>query len=99
MARPYRAEMGEPPMPDEGAPGPLTRAQRMGRMVIGKSSDLTEEERKQFSKMPMEPVQGEEVGSRKMKSEVYKKKFAAGGSASSRADGCAQRGKTRGKFV
>lgn len=27
------------------------------------------------------------------------KKMASGGSASSRADGCAQRGKTRGKFV
>ena len=27
------------------------------------------------------------------------KKMAAGGSASSRADGCAQRGKTRGKMV
>jgi len=27
------------------------------------------------------------------------KKFAKGGSASSRADGCAQRGKTRGKMV
>jgi hypothetical protein len=27
------------------------------------------------------------------------KKMAAGGSASSRADGCAQRGKTRGTFV
>ena len=28
-----------------------------------------------------------------------KKKMAGGGSASSRADGCAVRGKTRGKFV
>lgn len=27
------------------------------------------------------------------------KKMASGGSASSRADGCAQRGKTRGKFM
>jgi hypothetical protein len=27
------------------------------------------------------------------------KKMAAGGTASSRADGCAERGKTRGKFV
>lgn len=27
------------------------------------------------------------------------KKYAKGGSASSRADGCAQRGKTRGKMV
>lgn len=92
---------GKPvPFPDEGAPGPLTRSQRMDKMVVG--GELTEEERKRFSRMmPMEPVQGEEVGSRRMerKSEVYKKKMAAGGSASSRADGCAQRGKTKGKMV
>ena len=30
---------------------------------------------------------------------IKAKKMAAGGSASKRADGCAQRGKTKGKFV
>jgi hypothetical protein len=37
----------------------------------------------------------------KKAAENYQKtrKFAKGGSASSRADGCAQRGKTRGKMV
>jgi hypothetical protein len=85
--RAYRAEMGEPPMPDEGAPGPMTKKQRLGKMVIGKSSDVTPEERKKIMRdMPMEPVPGE-------------KKFAKGGSASSRADGCAKRGKTRGMMV
>ena len=29
----------------------------------------------------------------------YQKRFSKGGSASARADGCAQRGKTRGKIV
>ena len=87
------------PMPDEGAPGPLTRAQRLGKMVIGSAKDLASEERKRLSRMPMEPVEGEEVGARKMKSEVYKKKFAKGGSASSRADGIASRGKTRGTMI
>jgi hypothetical protein len=29
----------------------------------------------------------------------YVKKMAAGGSASKRADGCAARGKTKGKFI
>lgn len=91
----FRAGM-KPPMPDEGAPGPLTRAQRMGKMVIGKSSDVTPEERKKVMRdMPMEPVEGEEVSVEK----VTKKKFASGGSASSRADGCCKRGKTRGKMV
>ena len=84
----------------ESAPGPLTRDQRMAPLRIGSSSDLTEEERKSFSRrMPMEPVSGEEVGMQKREEKVYKKKLAAGGSASSRADGCAQRGKTRGKMV
>lgn len=92
----FRAGMN-PPMPDEGAPGPLTRAQRMDRMVIGPK--LPEEERARMSRMPMEPVSGEEVGMQKREEKVYKKKLAAGGSASSRADGCAQRGKTRGKMV
>lgn len=92
----FRAGMN-PPMPDEGAPGPLTRAQRMDRMIIG--SKLSEEERARMSRMPMEPVSGEEVGMQKREEKVYKKKMAAGGSASSRADGCAQRGKTRGKMV
>ena len=101
MPRTYRAEMGVPPMPDEGAPGPMSRENRMDKRVIGSKDDLTPEEIERFSRMPMEPVPGEEVGSRRMKikSEVYKKKLASGGSASSRADGCAQRGKTRGKMV
>lgn len=85
----------------ESAPGPLTRNQRMAKTVIGSDSDLTAEERERFSRsMPMEPVvRGEEVGMQKREEKVYKKKLAAGGSASSRADGCAQRGKTRGKMV
>jgi hypothetical protein len=54
--KPYRAEMGEPPMPDEGAPGMLTEKQRMAPMRIGKASDVKPEERKKMSRMPMEPV-------------------------------------------
>ena len=96
--RPYRAEMGMPPMPDEGAPGPMTRAQRMNRMVIGSPKDLRADDRRMLNPV-LEPVEGEEVGMEERKSKVYKKKMAAGGSASSRADGCAQRGKTRGTFV
>ena len=85
MNRPYRAEDGVPPMPNEGAPGPLTKKQRMGKMVIGKPSDLTPEERKQMSRMPDE-------GAPPMK------KMAAGGYTKA-ADGCCKRGKTRGKMV
>ena len=47
------------------------------------------------SKKDLKP--GDEEKLSKIPEPVVKK--AAGGTASSRADGCAQRGKTRGKFV
>ena len=72
-----------PPMPDEGAPGPMTQRQRMGKTVIGKPGDLTPEERKRLSRMP---------------DEGPTKKMAAGGYTKA-ADGCCKRGKTRGKMV
>lgn len=89
--KPYR-------MPDEGAPGPLTRAQRMDPISIGSAKDLRRGDRQMLNPV-LEPVPGEEVGMEEKKSKVYKKRLASGGSASSRADGCVQRGKTRGKFV
>ena len=94
----YRAEMGAPPMPDEGAPGPMNRRKRMGNLNIDPKGKLTAEDRRMLNPV-LEPVEGEEVGMQKREEKVYKKKLAAGGSASSRADGCAQRGKTRGTFV
>lgn len=88
--KPYRAEMGEPPMPDEGAPAPMSEKSRMGKVVIGKASDLTPAERKKFLRMmPMEPVDEKPI----------KKAKGGSASASARADGCCQRGKTRGKMV
>ena len=122
-------------MPDEGAPGPMTRAQRMGKMVIGSKKDLKPGDRRMLEPV-LEPVEGEEIGVKKKREEskVYRKKagedsveaafeevgrmgkdmppmrmpkspliaYAGGGkvgSASKRADGCAQRGKTRGKVL
>ena len=92
----YRAEMGVPPMPDEGAPGPMNRRKRMGNLNIDPKGKLTAEDRRMLDPI-LDPISGEEVSVEKEK--VSKKKFASGGSASSRADGCAQRGKTRGTFV
>lgn len=93
----FRAGM-EPPMPDEGAPGPMSRANRMGKRNIDPRGKVTPEDLRMLNPV-LEPVPGEEVGMQKREEKVYKKKLAAGGSASSRADGCAQRGKTRGKMV
>ena len=96
--KPYRAERELPPFPDEGAPGPLTKEQLMAPMRIGSKKDLKPGDRRMLNPV-LEPVPGEEIGMEERKSKVYKKKMASGGSASSRADGCAQRGKTRGTFV
>ena len=93
----YRAEMGPPPMPDEGAPGPLTRTQRVAPMRIGSRKDLKPGDERMLNPI-LEPVEGEEVGMEERKSKVYKKKMASGGYTKA-ADGCVQRGKTRGKFV
>ena len=76
-------------------PRPVSRAPRM---VVGSPSDLTPSERRRFSRMPMEPVSGEEVGMEEKKAKVYKKKMASGGYTKA-ADGCAKRGKTRGTMV
>ena len=93
----YRAEMGMPPMPDEGAPGPMSRAKRMDKMVIGSAKDLRPGDRRMLNPV-LEPVEGEEVGMEEQKSKVYKKKMASGGYTKA-ADGCCKKGKTRGKFV
>ena len=101
--RPYR-EGDDFPINTEDmktAPAPLTKAERMGPVRIGKSGDVTAAERKKIMRdMPMEPVMGKEVGVRKAasKSEVYERGFAAGGYTKA-ADGCVKRGKTRGTMV
>lgn len=94
----YRAEKGAPPMPDEGAPGPMNRARRMDRMVIGSPKDRLSAEDRRMLNPVLDIVPGEEVGMEERK--VYKKveKMSAGGYTKA-ADGCVQRGKTRGKFV
>lgn len=65
------------------APVPMTEQKRMGKVVIGTKADLPK-----GYVHKKEPDEG-----------APPVKKAAGGSASSRADGCAMRGKTRGKMV
>ena len=95
----YRAEMGVPPMPDEGPAKPMTRAQRMGKISIGRPQDLSPEDIENFSRNPDTMLgRGEEMGMEKKAAKVYKKKLASGGYTKA-ADGCAKRGKTRGTMV
>ncbi len=69
----------------KSAPGPLTEKQRMGKMNIDKTGKLTPAERRKLER------------DMKMASDPIPK--AKGGTASSRADGCAMRGKTRGRMI
>ena len=66
-------------------PAPMSEKKRMGKIVIGKPGDVSPAERRKIMR------------DMKMASDPVPK--AKGGTASSRADGCAMRGKTRGKMV
>jgi hypothetical protein len=79
----YTAKMGQPPLPDEG---PTISAKP--KKQAGQAEIYTEE----VGNPPMD-YEGP------TKSIKKPKKMAGGGSASLRADGCAQRGKTKGRLV
>jgi hypothetical protein len=86
----YTAKMGQPPMPDEGPTSPVPPALR---------------KRKRNPKMPGQAdIYTADMGQPPMPDEgptanIKPKKYAKGGSVSSRADGCCQRGKTKGRMV
>ena len=79
----YTAKIGQPPMPDEGPTAPAKPKKREGQAEIY-TADMGN------------PPMDDEGPTKPMKKP---KKMAAGGSASSRADGCAQRGKTKGRML
>ena len=85
----YTAKMGQPPMPDEG---PTTSTAPSTPPKPKKQEGQAEIYTAKVGNPPMDD-EGPTKTIKKMK------KLSAGGTASSRADGCAERGKTRGKFV
>jgi hypothetical protein len=89
----YTAEMGQPPMPDEGPTKPMPPLARK-RKPKPKSpdSDIYTAEKGQ----PPMDYEGPTTPAMPKKG---KPMFAKGGSVSKRADGCAQRGKTKGRMV
>ena len=70
-------------------------AAEMRRIQERADRDVFTEEKMGKTKTP----KGEKLPRDLMPSDLPAVKMAAGGSASKRADGCAQRGKTRGKMV
>jgi hypothetical protein len=86
MADPiYTAEMGKPPMDPEGVPA--TKRKPEAKKPEPKKSAPKDSVFREGMPVPQD-IDGASV-----------KKMAKGGSASSRADGIAQRGKTRGTMV
>ena len=73
-----------------GQGGPTAKELKEEPMTAGQKQSMEEAKDEEMrKKMKTAPTTKTEMG----------KKFAGGGTASSRADGCAQRGKTRGKMV
>jgi len=83
----YTAEMGQPPMDPEGVPAVKKAAPKPAPKKTAPPKDSVFREG-----MPV-PQDIDGASARKTK------KMASGGSASSRADGCCTKGKTKGKFV
>jgi hypothetical protein len=84
----YTADKGQPPMDDEG---PTKQMPPKPKKRVGQTEVYTAD----MGNPPMD-YEGPTTPAKPKKG---KPKFAAGGSVSSRADGCAQRGKTKGRFV
>lgn len=84
----YTANMGQPPSPDEGA---------MPKKPVKRPRDVYTAEMGQ----PPMPDEGAPVKMtpRKPKAKPGYAKGGSVGSASKRADGCAQRGKTKGRML
>jgi hypothetical protein len=85
----YTAEMGQPPMDPEGAPS--TKSPKKMTPPPKKTPAPKDSVFREGMPVPQD-IDGASVSPRKPK------KMASGGSASSRADGVAQKGKTRGKM-
>jgi len=83
----YTAEMGQPPTDPEGVPAAKKAAPKPAPKKTAPPKDTVFREG-----MPV-PQDIDGASARKTK------KMASGGSASSRADGCCTKGKTKGKFV
>ena len=77
-------------------PGQNEAAQRQRELMQGvKKDDLAKQSREAYERFMKSP-EADTIG---MKHGGKVKKMRSGGSASSRADGCAVKGKTRGKMV
>jgi hypothetical protein len=92
----YTAKMGQPPMPDEGPtmPTPSMARKRKRAMNPNMPPGQTDIYTADKGQPPMD-YEGPTAN-------IKPKKYVMGGSvgkASSRADGCAQRGKTKGRMV
>jgi hypothetical protein len=88
----YTQEMGKPPNePDGGSVGRKYVPERLGSGIMVQPDYKTRDK-----KPAPAPLPNDKPGSRER---IGMQNLAKGGTASARADGCAQRGKTRGMMV
>ena len=88
----YTAEMGQPPQDIDGASAPIKKPMPKPPMAM----------KKPMPKKPMMPMAPKPRGAPPDASVMPAPAFKKGGSvgsASKRADGCAQRGKTKGTMI
>lgn len=93
----YTAKMGNPPMDDEGPTKPMPpmlrkRKRNMNPNMFPGQADIYTADKGQ----PPMDYEGPTTPAMPKKG---KPMFAKGGSVSKRADGCAQRGKTKGRII
>ena len=94
----YTTEMAKPkPKVDVNKERPLANVEEIGAKAQGEP--LTGKDRAAFDKMEKEDLAKERNAKVQRESGSFKKGGAVRSSASRRADGCATRGKTRGKMV
>ena len=91
----YTQDMGQPPKePDDASAGRKYVPEQLGSGIkVEPLPNATPEAAKNLKPKPMPNATPEGVKNLKMQ------KLAKGGTASARADGCAQRGKTKGTMV
>lgn len=94
----YRAEMGEPPSPDEGPTMPTTKTSRMVKRKDAVKAGPRTESRSSEQIFKADMLQKNGGGMKEPPIDPEGVPFRKGGFVRA-ADGCAQRGKTRGKTV
>ena len=102
----YTADKGQPPMPNEGPTTPIDPKVAAARALLMKKAMMAKRAQRGLPDVytadkgqPPMPDEGPTTPAPMRKGPGMFSKGGSVGGASKRADGCAQRGKTKGRFV